>query len=143
MYSKSIHSGATLGALLLALVVPGMGCREHRAATSVGPPPPAAKAATRTEQPPASTPVAVLTPSQEPAPSKQPMQPAFNPAEARRMSVEDLRKHVDKGEKVVILDVRGATGGTMAKGAVHVPSNEIETWAKDIAKDTLIVAYCT
>lgn len=68
---------------------------------------------------------------------------AFDPAVARRMTAEELKKHLDMKSTVYVLDVRSSTAGVMAKGAHHVPSAQIAEWAKDKAKDALIVTYCT
>lgn len=67
---------------------------------------------------------------------------AFDPAVARRISIQELTKRLDAGTKVVIVDSRGSVDGSMIKGAVHVPNDDLETWAKTVAKDTLIVTYC-
>jgi hypothetical protein len=71
-----------------------------------------------------------------------PSKAAFDPAVARRIEVADVQRRVAAGEKVVLLDSRGSIHGTMLKGAVHVPAGELETWAKTVAPDTLIVTYC-
>jgi hypothetical protein len=68
--------------------------------------------------------------------------PTFDPAVARRIGVEELSKRLDAGERVVIIDSRAGVDGTMIKGAVHVPNDRLEAWAKGVAKDTLIVTYC-
>jgi hypothetical protein len=67
----------------------------------------------------------------------------FDKNVARRISVDDLKKRMDAGEKPIVLDTRFSLGDQMAKGAVRVPNNEIESWAKGKPKDALIVAYCT
>ena len=72
-------------------------------------------------------------------PSKQ----AFDPAVARRIEVPEVQRRIAAGEKVVLVDSRGSVqGGTMLKGAVHVPGGEEEAWAKNVARDTVIVTYC-
>ena len=62
--------------------------------------------------------------------------------EARRMSVEDLKKRLDAGEKVVIVDSRGTASAPVIKDAIHVPNDRLAEWAKDKPKDALIVTYC-
>jgi hypothetical protein len=62
---------------------------------------------------------------------------------ARRISVEDLQKRMAAGEKPIILDTRVSVGDVMAKGAVRVPNDQIESWAKGKPRDAFIVAYCT
>jgi hypothetical protein len=63
---------------------------------------------------------------------------------ARRATIDDLKAWKEEKKPVAVLDVRGAVSGPMAEGAVHVPVGaDLEAWAKDKAKDMLIVAYCT
>jgi len=67
-------------------------------------------------------------------------QPA--PAEPPLVTVDDVRKRLDGGAKILIVDARGAIDGDMVKGATHVPFGSVDAWAKDVAKDTVIVTYC-
>jgi rhodanese-related sulfurtransferase len=59
------------------------------------------------------------------------------------ISAQDLKQRLDKGEKIVILDARHHLNGEIIKGAVHVPSEKLSAWAKDVDKKTVIVTYCT
>ncbi len=67
----------------------------------------------------------------------------FDPGVARRITAEEVKKRIDAGQKVTILDTRSKFVGPKVKGAAHVPEAEIDAWAKDVPKDTFIVAYCT
>ncbi len=67
----------------------------------------------------------------------------FDPGVARRITPAEVQRHRDAGDKLLVLDTRGAVGDVVARGAVHMPNDRIETWAKDVPKDALIVAYCT
>jgi hypothetical protein len=67
----------------------------------------------------------------------------FDPAVARRIKPEEVRRRQDAGEKVVLLDTRGGVGNLIAKGAVQLTNGGVEAWAKNVPKDALIVAYCT
>ena len=49
---------------------------------------------------------------------------------------------MSRGETVLFVDARGTFTGPKIKGAAHVPPAEVETWAKDVKKDALVVAYC-
>jgi rhodanese-related sulfurtransferase len=60
-----------------------------------------------------------------------------------QMSAQELKQRLDKGEKIVIVDARHELNGEIIKGAVHVPSDKLEAWAKDVNKKTVIVTYCT
>ena len=56
---------------------------------------------------------------------------------------KDLKERLDKGEKITIIDARHDLGGQIVKGAIHVPMDKLEDWAKNIDKDAMIVTYCT
>jgi hypothetical protein len=77
------------------------------------------------------------------SPSKDAPKEAFDPKVARRITPDEVKKRMDAGEKVVFIDTRGSFSGPIVKGAHHVPSNKLDEWSKEIAKDMLIVAYCT
>ena len=79
------------------------------------------------------------------APKAPPVQEAFDPKVARRISAEDVKKRMDAGEKVIIIDTRSKFSGPMVKGATHVTGDQLEAWAKEkgIPKDAFILAYCT
>ena len=59
------------------------------------------------------------------------------------ISAKDLKARLDKGDKVIIIDSRAEVSGPMIKGAVHVPTDRIDEWAKTADKKAFIVAYCT
>lgn len=59
------------------------------------------------------------------------------------MSAKELKARLDKGEKVVIIDARHDLAGQILNGAIHVPSDKLEDWAKGVDKNTVIVTYCT
>ena len=50
---------------------------------------------------------------------------------------------LDKGDKVIIIDARHSLGGEILKGAIHVPSDKLDDWAKNADKTAVIVTYCT
>lgn len=66
-------------------------------------------------------------------------------ADAAKPSItaKDLKQRLDKGEKITILDARSDLGGQILKGALHVPMDKLEEWAKDVDKNAVIVTYCT
>jgi hypothetical protein len=68
---------------------------------------------------------------------------AFDPAVARRIAPEEVQQRRDAGEKAIILDTRPVPTEAVITGALRVPNDRIESWAKDVPKDALIVAYCT
>ncbi len=64
-----------------------------------------------------------------------------------RITVQELKAKLDKGEGLVIIDVR--TGEDYAgsrikiKGAVRIPIVQMEERYKEIPKDKQIITYCT
>jgi len=64
-----------------------------------------------------------------------------------RITVQELKTKMDKGDDFVIVDVR--TGQDYAdsrikiKGAVRIPIVQIEERYKELPKDKEIVLYCT
>ena len=68
-------------------------------------------------------------------------------ADARRMSVEELRRRMDAGENVTILDVRNPQAweqsATKIPGAIRVPIDHWEENLPRILKEGTVVAYCT
>lgn len=64
-------------------------------------------------------------------------------AAKQQMTAKDLKARLDKGDTVIIIDARHDLGGQILKGAVHVPSDKLDDWAKDADKSAVIVTYCT
>jgi rhodanese-related sulfurtransferase len=64
-------------------------------------------------------------------------------AAKQQMTAKDLKARLDKGENVTIIDARHELGGQIIKGAIHVPSDKLDAWAKDADKNAVIVTYCT
>ena len=64
-------------------------------------------------------------------------------ASSDHMTAKDLKARLDKGDKIIIVDARHELGGQILKDAVHVPSDNLEDWAKTIDKSAVIVTYCT
>jgi len=60
-----------------------------------------------------------------------------------QIAAKDLKLRLDKGENIVVIDARHELGGRILKGAIHVPMDKLEEWAKDADKKTVIVTYCT
>lgn len=63
------------------------------------------------------------------------------------ITAEDLLAKVNKGEKILILDVRTEgqykSSSTHIKGDLYIQEEEIDIKLKDVPKDMPIVAYCT
>lgn len=60
-----------------------------------------------------------------------------------QITAAQLKERLDKGERITILDARHELGGQIVKGAIHVPMDKLEDWAKDVDKNAMIVTYCT
>lgn len=64
-----------------------------------------------------------------------------------RIIKEELKTKMDKGENIIVLDVR--TGGSYdgskvkIKGALRIAPNEVESRYKELPKDKEIITYCT
>ncbi|OGP07380.1 MAG: hypothetical protein A2Z89_07960 [Deltaproteobacteria bacterium GWA2_43_19] len=64
-----------------------------------------------------------------------------------RITKEELKAKMDKGEEVLVLDVR--TGGSYTgskikiKEAIRFAPNDIDVWSKNLPKDKEIITYCT
>ena len=68
---------------------------------------------------------------------------AFDPSVARPMKAADLKKKIDSGEHVVIVDGRDDLAGEVVKGAVQVTEMHLVEWSEKAPKDVPIVFYCT
>jgi len=66
---------------------------------------------------------------------------------ASRISVEDLRGRLDRGEDIFFVDTRNPKAWAEAKtklpGAIRVPADQVEQHLADIPRDRMIVTYCT
>lgn len=60
-----------------------------------------------------------------------------------QIAAKDLKARIEKGEKITIIDARHDVGGEIIKGAIHVPMDQLEAWAKSADKNSVIVTYCT
>ena len=64
-----------------------------------------------------------------------------------RIAKEELKAKMDKGEDILILDVRtGASyngSNIKIKGAMRFAPNDVDAWSKNLPKDKEIITYCT
>jgi rhodanese-related sulfurtransferase len=62
-------------------------------------------------------------------------------ATARETKADELKARLDKGEKVLVIDVRSdeeiKTGSI--PGAIHIPMEQLEARMKDVPKDVQLV----
>ena len=68
-------------------------------------------------------------------------------ADARRMSVEELKRRMDSGEDITVIDTRNPQAWeqshTKIPGAIRVPLDHLEANLGRIRKEGTVVAYCT
>jgi len=66
------------------------------------------------------------------------------PEEARRVTVEEVKKMLDAG-KAVIYDTRakGAYDAEHIKGSLSLPFDQVAAHVEELPKDKTIVFYCT
>lgn len=64
-----------------------------------------------------------------------------------RITVQEVKAKLDKGEDVVILDMRTGSDYSRSKykikGAIRMPVNYLESRYKELPRDKEIVTYCT
>ena len=82
--------------------------------------------------------------SQAPRPASQSAAATPPPDNARRMTAEELHKHFEAND-VVIIDTRAepAYKQEHIKGAILVPAGKMNEKFDQLPKGKLIVAYCT
>jgi rhodanese-related sulfurtransferase len=62
-----------------------------------------------------------------------------------RITVDELKSKIAKGERVVIIDVRGGdyeTSTTRILGAIRIAPSELQSRLGDIPRDREVVTYC-
>ncbi len=66
---------------------------------------------------------------------------------AARISIEDLKACLDRGEDTFFVDTRNpkawAEAETKLPGAIRVPADQVQEHLADIPRDRTIVTYCT
>ncbi len=70
---------------------------------------------------------------------------AQEPAGADRITIDDLKAKIAKGEPVIVIDVRGQdydASDSKIKGAIRIPPSEMASRLKDLPRDKEIVTYC-
>lgn len=67
--------------------------------------------------------------------------------EATRITVDEIRERMDRGEPFAFVDTRNPTAWSESDaklpGAIRVPANELEEHLNEIPRDRVIVTYCT
>jgi rhodanese-related sulfurtransferase len=79
----------------------------------------------------------------QPTPTPGPDAPPQDISEVPRISPEDLRRRLDNGEAILVVDVRSADSfeARHIPGAISVPSGQIESRLDEFPRDQEIVFY--
>lgn len=66
-------------------------------------------------------------------------------ADVTRITKEELKAKMEKGEEIIILDTRWSYDSSKVKikGAIRIAPNEVETRYKELPRDKEIITYCT
>jgi rhodanese-related sulfurtransferase len=69
------------------------------------------------------------------------------PETVPKISVQDAKKMMDRGEGVLFVDSRNpqAWGSSTSKlpGAVRVPADDVQSHVNELPRDRTIITYCT
>ena len=67
--------------------------------------------------------------------------------EATRVTVDEVKERMDRGEQFAFLDVRNPNAWgeaeTKLPDAIRVPADEVAQHLKQIPRDRTIITYCT
>ncbi len=72
---------------------------------------------------------------------------ATRTTEATRITVDEAKERMDRGEQFVFIDSRNpkawAEADTKLPGAIRVPADQVESHLTEISHDRTVVTYCT
>lgn len=67
--------------------------------------------------------------------------------EATRVTVEEVKERMDRGEQFTFVDTRNPNAWEQATtklpGAIRVPENEVAQHVSEIPRDRAAITYCT
>jgi rhodanese-related sulfurtransferase len=67
--------------------------------------------------------------------------------EATRVTVDEVKERMDRGEPLAFLDIRNPQAwdeaDTKLPGAIRVPADEVEQHLDGIPRDRAVITYCT
>jgi rhodanese-related sulfurtransferase len=67
--------------------------------------------------------------------------------EATRITVEELKERMNRGERFTVLDNRNPNAWSEAEsklpGALRVPADDVDRRLDEIPRDRAIITYCT
>ncbi len=75
------------------------------------------------------------------------MAQATQPSKVSRVTAEEVKRRIDRGEPLVIIDSRNPQAWSQSNeklpGAIRVPANQVAQHLNEIPKNKAIVTYCT
>ena len=67
--------------------------------------------------------------------------------EVTRVTVDEVRARMDRGEPLAMVDARSADAWSQATssipGAIRVPPDEVAAHVQEIPRDRAVITYCT
>jgi rhodanese-related sulfurtransferase len=64
-----------------------------------------------------------------------------------RITVDEVRERLDRGEPLAIVDARSADSwekaDTQIPGSIRVPPDDVEAHVEEVPRDRAVVTYCT
>jgi rhodanese-related sulfurtransferase len=67
--------------------------------------------------------------------------------EATRVTIDEVKERMDRGEQFAFLDVRNPNAwgeaSTKLPSAIRVPSDKVEQHLNEIPRDRSVITYCT
>ena len=67
--------------------------------------------------------------------------------EATRVTVDEVKERMDRGEQFVFVDTRNPTAWSEAEtklpGAIHISADEVEKHIAEIPRGRAVITYCT
>ena len=67
--------------------------------------------------------------------------------EATRVTVDEVKERMDRGEAFTFVDTRNPTAwgeaDTKLPGAIRVSANEVQQHLDEIPRDRTVITYCT
>lgn len=64
-----------------------------------------------------------------------------------RVTIDEVRTRMERGEPFTFIDSRNpnawAESNVKLPGAIRVPADELENHLSEIAKDRVVIVYCT
>ena len=67
--------------------------------------------------------------------------------EATRVTVDEVRERMERGEQFAFVDTRNpqawGEAETKLPGAIRVPADEVEEHLDEVPRDRAVITYCT